>query len=92
MNERNIVAAILAGNLATQVRETGNSFAVAAEHAVLLYDAILKELAKADLPPREAELDKANSLNKAEDARLLKVMSTIPNGERKTAGKAEPQK
>ncbi len=31
----------------------------------------------------EVELDKASSLNKAEDERLLKVMSTIPNKERK---------
>jgi tetratricopeptide (TPR) repeat protein len=30
----------------------------------------------------KAEFDKANSLNKAEDERLLKVMSTIPNRER----------
>jgi hypothetical protein len=53
VNERNIVAAILASSLATQLREKGNSFDVAAEHAVLLYDAILKELAKANLPPPE---------------------------------------
>ena len=51
VEERNIVAAILASNLATFVREKGNSFAVAAEHAVMMYDAILKELAKANLPP-----------------------------------------
>jgi tetratricopeptide (TPR) repeat protein len=31
----------------------------------------------------KVELDKASSLNKAEDERLLKVMSTIPNKERK---------
>lgn len=30
----------------------------------------------------KAEFDKANSLNKAEDERLLKVMSTIPGGNR----------
>jgi hypothetical protein len=53
MEERNIIAAILAGNLATQVREKGNSFTVAAEHAVMMYNAILKELAKADLPAVE---------------------------------------
>ena len=53
MEERNIVAAILAGNLATQVREKGNSFAVAAQHAVMMYDAILKELTNANLPPLE---------------------------------------
>ncbi|HVH81141.1 MAG TPA: hypothetical protein VM782_17215 [Stellaceae bacterium] len=52
MEERNIVAAILASNLATFVREKGNSFDVAAQHAVMMYDAILKELAKANLPPQ----------------------------------------
>jgi len=40
----------------------------------------------------KAELDKANSLNKAEDQRLLKVMSTIPSRERKTASEAGSQK
>jgi hypothetical protein len=50
MEERNIVAAILASGLATQVREKGNSYAVAAEHAVMLYDEILKELTKLNLP------------------------------------------
>jgi tetratricopeptide (TPR) repeat protein len=40
----------------------------------------------------KAEFDKANSLNKAEDQRLLKVMSTIPNSERKTASEGGPQK
>jgi tetratricopeptide (TPR) repeat protein len=39
----------------------------------------------------KVELDKANSLNKAEDARLLKVMSTIPNSNRNSpAGIATP--
>jgi hypothetical protein len=56
MDDRHIVAAILASNLATNVREKGNSFAVAAEHAVMMYDAILKELEKMNLPPEpEAE-------------------------------------
>jgi tetratricopeptide (TPR) repeat protein len=32
----------------------------------------------------KAEFDKASSLNKAEDDRLLKVMSTIPSGDRKS--------
>jgi tetratricopeptide (TPR) repeat protein len=40
----------------------------------------------------KAELDKANSLNKAEDQRLLKVMSRIPSRERKTASEAGSQK
>ena len=41
----------------------------------------------------KVELDKANSLNKAEDARLLKVMSTIPGGVKKSAsGAAKPDK
>ncbi len=35
------------------------------------------------------ELDKANSLNKAEDERLLKVMSTIPNGGRSSGAAVE---
>ena len=40
----------------------------------------------------KAEFDKASSLNKAEDDRLLKVMSTIPGGERKQGlEKAKPQ-
>jgi hypothetical protein len=51
MDDRHIIAAILASNLATNVREKGNSFAVAAEHAVMMYDAILKELTKMNLPP-----------------------------------------
>jgi len=38
------------------------------------------------------EFDKANSLNKAEDERLLKVMSTIPNEQRKAASETPPQK
>jgi hypothetical protein len=51
MDDRHIVAAVLASNLATNLREKGNSFAVAAEHAVMMYDAILKELEKRNLPP-----------------------------------------
>jgi tetratricopeptide (TPR) repeat protein len=39
----------------------------------------------------KAELDKAGSLNKAEDERLLKVMSAIPS-ERKKATETAPQK
>lgn len=31
----------------------------------------------------KAEFDKANGLNKQEDQRLLKVMSTLPQGDRK---------
>jgi tetratricopeptide (TPR) repeat protein len=38
----------------------------------------------------KAEFDKANSLNKAEDDRLLKIMSTIPNKERATPEAAAP--
>jgi tetratricopeptide (TPR) repeat protein len=37
----------------------------------------------------KVELDKANSLNKAEDARLLKVMSTIPNSDRTSSNSAK---
>ncbi len=41
----------------------------------------------------KAELDKASSLNKAEDDRLLKVMSTIPGGEKGSAsGATKPDK
>jgi tetratricopeptide (TPR) repeat protein len=39
----------------------------------------------------KVEFDKASSLNKAEDERLLKVMSTIPSGARK-GPESEPQK
>ena len=40
----------------------------------------------------KAEFDKASSLNKAEDERLLKVMSTIPGVERKRIRqKAKPE-
>ena len=39
----------------------------------------------------KAELEKASSLNKAEDDRLLKVMSTIP-GERKKGTEMGEQK
>jgi tetratricopeptide (TPR) repeat protein len=38
----------------------------------------------------KAELEKANSLNKAEDDRLLKIMSTIPNKERSAPEAAAP--
>ena len=41
----------------------------------------------------KAEFDKASSLNKAEDDRLLKVMSTIPAGKDSSAGtKQSPEK
>jgi hypothetical protein len=34
----------------------------------------------------KVEFDKANSLNKAEDERLLKIMSTIPSAKDSSAG------
>jgi tetratricopeptide (TPR) repeat protein len=40
----------------------------------------------------KAEFDKASSLNKAEDDRLLKVMSTIPNKERPAPAAVAPPK
>ena len=40
----------------------------------------------------KAEFDKANSLNKAEDERLLKIMSTIPSKEHPTPEAAAPPK
>lgn len=47
-SERNIVAAILSSSVAAQLREEGQSFELAAEHAVMMYNAILKELAKSE--------------------------------------------
>src|SRR6266567_5816206 len=38
----------------------------------------------------KAEFDKASTLNKSEDERLLKVMSTIPAGDRKSSGGSDP--
>jgi tetratricopeptide (TPR) repeat protein len=38
----------------------------------------------------KAEFDKANSLNKAEDEKLLKIMSTIPSKEHSKPGSAAP--
>ena len=41
----------------------------------------------------KVEFDRANSLNKAEDDRLLKIMSTIPTGKNSSAGdKQAPEK
>ncbi len=41
----------------------------------------------------KVEFDKASSLNKAEDDRLLKIMSTIPAGKDSSAGtKQSPEK
>ena len=47
-SERNIVAAILSSSVAAQLREEGQSFELAAEHAVMMYNAILRELAKSE--------------------------------------------
>ena len=47
-SERNIVDAILSSNVAAQLRDKGQSFDVAAEHAVIMYNAILKALAKSE--------------------------------------------
>jgi hypothetical protein len=51
MNERSIVAAILAAGLATALREKGIALPEAAQQTVSLYQAIIAELAKANLPP-----------------------------------------
>jgi hypothetical protein len=41
----------------------------------------------------KVEFDKASSLNKVEDDRLLKIMSTIPAGKDSSAGtKQSPEK
>jgi hypothetical protein len=55
VNERNIVAAILAAGVAHQVQQSSasQSFTAAAQQAVSLYQVILAELAKANLPPQE---------------------------------------
>jgi hypothetical protein len=50
MNERNIVAAILAAGL-LRGQPQGAPMPAAAENAVGIYRAILAELAKAKLPP-----------------------------------------
>jgi cytochrome c-type biogenesis protein CcmH/NrfG len=40
----------------------------------------------------KAEFDKASSLNKAEDDRLLKIMSKIPGKEKSRDAKQPPEK
>ena len=55
MNERNLIAAVLASGLAPTLREKGHSFQMAAEKAVELYECMLAELAKANLPPSEPQ-------------------------------------
>ena len=54
MNERNLIAAVLASGLAPALREKGQSFQMAAEKAVELYECMLAELAKANLPPSQS--------------------------------------
>jgi hypothetical protein len=56
MNERNIVAAILASGLATALREKGTALPETAQLTVSLYQAIIAELAKANLPPAQPGL------------------------------------
>jgi tetratricopeptide (TPR) repeat protein len=43
-------------------------------------------------PQAKVEFDKASSLNKAEDDKLLKIMSTIPGTEKSSATKPPPEK
>ena len=56
MNERSIVAAILVSGLATALREKGQSLPETAQQTVSLYQAIISELAKANLPPSQPGL------------------------------------
>jgi hypothetical protein len=51
MNERNIIAAILAVGVTQAQQQTGTSWPKAAEQAVSIYQLILAELAKKQLPP-----------------------------------------
>jgi hypothetical protein len=53
MNERNIVAAILAVGVTQAQQQTGTSWPKAAEQAVSIYQLILTELAKKQLPPAQ---------------------------------------
>jgi hypothetical protein len=50
MNERNIVAAILAAGL-LRGQAQGAPLPATAEHAIAIYQAMLAELAKGNLPP-----------------------------------------
>src|SRR5690348_5976160 len=54
MNERSIVAAILASGIAAAFRDKGSALPEVAQQTVSLYHAILTELAKSNLPPSQS--------------------------------------